>query len=192
MKRRANFVLILVLLVSLLGAGFSLTGAQDEKMLVVSIMGQDDIPTLDPSLAEDVSAVQALDGMMPGMTTLNEISVTVESGIASSWDISEDGMTYTFHLIPEISWVRYDPESGQVVQVTDDAGNVRYVTAHDVVYGWQRSLNPLTISYYGAGVLAPWVVGANAIVNLEPDANGNLDEAALAAARRRSWHYGSR
>jgi len=51
--------------------------------------------------------------MMPGMTTLNEVSVTVESGIASSWDISEDGMTYTFHLIPDISWVRYDPESAR-------------------------------------------------------------------------------
>ncbi len=182
MKRRANVVLILVLLVSLLGAGFSLTGAQDEKIVMVSIMGQDDVPTLDPSLVEDVSGVQSLDGMIPGLTTLNEMSVTVEPGIASSWDISEDGMTYTFHLIPEISWVRYDPESGQVVQVTDDAGNVRYVTAHDLVYGWQRSLNPLTISYYGAGVLAPWIVGADAMVALTPDENGNLDEAALAAA----------
>jgi oligopeptide transport system substrate-binding protein len=183
MKHRAHLVISFVLLLALVGTGLNITGAQDQKIVTVSIMLQDDIPTLDPSLVEDVSGVQALDGMIPGLTTLNEQSVTVETGIASSWDISEDGLTYTFHLIPEISWVHYDAASGQVVQVTDDAGNPRYVTAHDLVYGWQRSLNPLTISYYGAGVLAPWVVGGAALASLTPDENGNLDEAALQAAR---------
>lgn len=182
MKRFITLGISLFVLTSLFVTSFGLVGAQDEKIVVVSIMDEDDIPTLDPSLAEDVSAIQALDGMMPGLTTLNETTVMVETGIASHWDISEDGMTYTFHLIPEIPWVRYDAEVGEVVQVTDDEGNVRYVTAHDVVYGWQRSLNPLTISYYGAGVLAPWVVGADALVNLEQGEDGSLDEEALAEA----------
>jgi oligopeptide transport system substrate-binding protein len=182
MKHRVHLVISFVLLLAMVGTGLSITGAQDQKIVRVAIMGPDDVVTLDPSLAETVEAVQSLDGMIPGLTTLNEQSVTVESGIASSWDISEDGLTYTFHLIPEISWVRYDAASGQVVQVTDEAGNPRYVTAHDLVYGWKRSLNPLTISYYGAGVLAPWVQGADAMVSLTPDENGNIDEAALQAA----------
>lgn len=183
MKHQLRLGIRIAILLALLVTSFGIAGAQDgDKMLQVSIMGPDDIPTLDPSLAEDVSAIQALDGMMPGLTTLNETTVQVEPGIASSWDVSDDGMTYTFYMIPEISWVRYDADSDQVVQVTDEEGNVRYVTAQDVVYGWLRSLNPLTISYYGAGVLAPWVVGADALVNLEQDDDGNLDADALAAA----------
>lgn len=181
MKRSITLGISLLVLASLFVVNFSFVGAQEPKVVTVSIMGVDDTPTLDPSLSEDVGAIQALDGMIPGMTTLNETTVLVEPGIAESWEVTEDGL-YTFHLIPEISWVKYDTDAGEVVQVMDEDGNPRYVTAHDVVYGWQRSLNPNTISYYGAGVLAPWVEGADAMVNLEPDEDGNLDPDALAAA----------
>jgi oligopeptide transport system substrate-binding protein len=45
-----------------------------------------------------------------------------------------------------------------VVQETDENGNVRYVTAHDFVYGWTRTLDPATASDY-AYVLAIAVAG---------------------------------
>ena len=44
MKHRANLVISLIVLVSLMSVGFSLTGAQDEKIVMVSIMGSDDVP----------------------------------------------------------------------------------------------------------------------------------------------------
>ena len=37
----------------------------------------------------------------------------------------------------------------EVVQVTDEAGEVRYVTAHDFVYGALRTMDPETASDYG-------------------------------------------
>jgi oligopeptide transport system substrate-binding protein len=75
----------------------------------------------------------------------------------ATWEVSDDGLTYTFHIMEGISWVRYDADAGEVVQVTDDAGNVRMLTAHDFVYGIRRTLDPAVAGPY-AYVLAPNVV----------------------------------
>ena len=158
-KRNLRLIMGVLMISAMLVSSFALVGAQDGSSITVSIMGQNDIPTLDPSLAEDVSGIQGIDMLFPGLTILDETTVELQPGIASSWDISDDGLTYTFNLIPDISWVRYDEDAGEVVQVTDAEGNVRTVTAQDVVYGWTRSLTPDTSSYY-ASVLAPWVEGA--------------------------------
>ncbi len=182
MRTRSMFVIGMLLIFVMASA--SLTGAQGPKVVNVSLMGQDDIPSLDPSLADDVSGIQALEMLMPGMTILNETTVEVEPGIAESWDyvVNDDGtVTYTFKLREGISWVRYDADAGEVVQVTDENGDVRYVTAHDVVYGWQRSLNPETLSYYGE-VLAQWVIGGVDMIRLEQSEEG-VDPDALAEAK---------
>src|SRR5688572_26693866 len=156
--RNTRLVVSLMMLLAVLASSFGMVGAQDGEVLMVSIMGQDDIRSIDPSIAEDVAGIQVINMTMPGLTGLNETTVMVEPGIAESWEVSEDGTVYTFHLYEGISWVRYNAETGEVEQVTDEAGNVRMVTAHDAVYGIQRSLNPATLSYYGA-VLSTWIVG---------------------------------
>lgn len=48
-------------------------------------------------------------------------------GVAESWDISDDGLTYTFHLRDNAQWSNGDP-----------------VTAEDFVWNWKRSLTPKT------------------------------------------------
>lgn len=183
--RNITRVVLVLLLAALLVGSVGITGAQDGTVMYVTVMGQDDVPTLDPSLAEDVSAVQALAMLAPGLTVLNETTIELEPGVAT-WEVSEDGLTYTFSIVPEISWVRYNAESGQVEQVLDESGNPRFVTANDFVYGWQRSLTPTTLSYYG-NVLATWVAGgADMIATAQRDADGNVtgvDEAALEAAK---------
>jgi oligopeptide transport system substrate-binding protein len=164
------------------------THAQGDNVLRVAIMGQDDVPTLDPSLAEDTSAIKALRMLMPGLTYLNESTVAVEPGLAESWSsvVNDDGtVTYTFTIMPEVPWVRYNAETGEVEQVTDADGNVRYVTAGDFAYGMTRSLTPTTLSYYG-NVLAKWIVGGQAMLDTaQRDADGNVtgvDQAAYDAA----------
>lgn len=57
--------------------------------------------------------------------------------LAKSWDVSDDGLTYTFHLQPDARF-----------------HNNRPVTAEDVVYSWERAANPETnsetvLSYLG-------------------------------------------
>lgn len=170
MNRALFRILLLVILVLGIPVG---AAAQDEKAIRISVLGGVDLETFDPTLAgNDVYGIQVANMLFPGLTILNETTIEVEPGIAT-YTVSEDGLTYTFNLIPEIPWVRYDAATGQVVQLTDDAGNPRFVTAADVVYGWQRALTPATGAPYSY-VLAPAVVGG--------EAAAGADEAGLQAA----------
>jgi oligopeptide transport system substrate-binding protein len=94
----------------------------------------------------------------------------------ATWEVSEDGLTYTFNIMEGISWVKYNPDSGEVEQVTDENGNVRMLTAHDFVYAVQRTLAPETAGDY-AYVLAPWIVGGNEYNSGE----GSVDDVAIQA-----------
>ncbi|WP_200836536.1 peptide ABC transporter substrate-binding protein [Roseiconus lacunae] len=52
--------------------------------------------------------------------------------MAESWDVSEDGKTYTFHLRDGIRWSDGTP-----------------ITAHDFAWSWHRMLHPATACEYG-------------------------------------------
>ncbi len=137
-------------------------------------LGIGDVPTLDPALATDSSSIQILEETFVGLTRLNEESVQIVPGMAETWDISEDGLTITFHLRSNIPWVKYDAAQGAVAQVTDCDGNPRMVTAQDFAYGTLRTLAPETASGY-AYVLDFALAGANDYtmgVNTDPAAVG--------------------
>ncbi len=57
---------------------------------------------------------------------------------AESWEMSEDGLTWTFHLRPGMKWVNC---KGEVVAD---------VTAKDFVFGWSELLNPANAAEYYA------------------------------------------
>ncbi|MCJ7513914.1 MAG: peptide ABC transporter substrate-binding protein [Anaerolineales bacterium] len=127
--------------------------------VVTGMIGYNDIPTLDPGVAEDTSAITIVNATNVGLTWLDETDATLHPGMAESWDISEDGKTYTFHLRQGIPWVKYD--GTQVVEVMDcqETPAARPVTAVDFEYGIKRALAPETASPY-AYVLAFAVKGA--------------------------------
>ncbi|OHV10893.1 peptide ABC transporter substrate-binding protein [Kushneria phosphatilytica] len=52
-------------------------------------------------------------------------------GVAKSWEVSDDGLTYTFHLRDDAKWSDGQP-----------------VTAEDFVFGWQHQLDPKSASKY--------------------------------------------
>lgn len=124
-----------------------------EKKVLNLNMGPGDIPTLDPALATDTSSNQIIELITVGLTRQNEVTTDVEPGMATSWSMADDGVTYTFTLREDVPWVKYDAVSGEVVQVMDCEGNPRMVTAQDFVYGMLRTLAPATASDY-AYVLA--------------------------------------
>ncbi len=124
-------------------------------------MGPGDIPTIDPALSTDTSSVQIAWELFVGLTRQDEVTNDVKPGIATKWDISEDGKTYTFTLRNDIPWVKYDAAKGQVVKVQDCEGKDRMVTAKDFEYGILRTLAPETASQY-AYVLAMVLEGASA------------------------------
>lgn len=171
MKLFRNMMLVFAVLALVLGA----VSAQDMSVIRTSRqMGPDDIPTLDPSVASDVPSVQVITEIFPELGRLHEEDVVVQPGMAT-WEISEDGLTYTFSIMQEVSWVKYNADSGEVEQVMVD-GSPRYVMAQDFATGMVRTLDPVVASDYSY-VLAPWVTGASEFNASEADA----DEDARAA-----------
>ncbi len=127
--------------------------------------GPGDIPSLDPNVAEDTTSITMIDNSFIGLTRLNEVTSELQPGMATKWDISADGKTYTFQLRKDVPWVKYDGTKKQVVKVQScpdkDKKTVdRMVTAKDFEYGIKRALNPKTASPY-AYVLAFVIDGAD-------------------------------
>ncbi|NPV78243.1 MAG: peptide ABC transporter substrate-binding protein [Anaerolineae bacterium] len=141
-----------------------------EKKSIRLNLGPGDVPTLDPALATDTSSIQVLWEIMMGLTRQDEVTNEVQPALAKSWDISEDGKTYTFHLRDDIYWVKYDAVKEEVVQVMDcqETPAPRKVTANDIYYGMLRTLKPETGSNY-AYVLAFAVEGASDYNNGKTD-----------------------
>ncbi|MED1795674.1 peptide ABC transporter substrate-binding protein [Brevibacillus nitrificans] len=86
-------------------------------------------PTADPALAEDSTSGALLRATFDGLTRIGEDGKPHES-VAEKIDVSEDGLTYTFHL-RDSKWSNGDP-----------------VTAKDFEFAWKRALDPKTASNY--------------------------------------------
>ncbi|MCA0453790.1 MAG: peptide ABC transporter substrate-binding protein [Chloroflexi bacterium] len=157
-RKIMRYMLLAVLAVVLTTSG--VLRAQDPKIVSsgISMVGGD-LETIDPGLAEASSQIEVINQIFVGLTAQDVVTAESGLGLASSYEVSEDGKTFTFTLMDNVPWVRYNAETDAVEEVTDESGAVRYVTADDVKYGMLRSLNPDTASPYSY-VLAPYVVGA--------------------------------
>ena len=85
--------------------------------------------TLDPGKATGVPEATYLGEMFEGLTSLDKDGQPVPAA-AEKWDVSEDGLTYTFHL-RDNKWSNGDP-----------------VTAQDFEYAWKRTLSQDLASEY--------------------------------------------
>ena len=103
--------------------------AKDDKTLNLSTVS--DIPSLDVSKATDAESFQTMNSTMEGLTRI-DAEGKVQPGVAESWDVSEDGLTWTFKLRKNSTWSNGTP-----------------VTAKDFEYSWKRTLTPETASEYG-------------------------------------------
>ena len=92
--------------------------------------GGPDPDSLDPQKARGFEAQSILRDLCEGLTTLDK-HAAVAPGVARSWSVSGDGLTYTFNLRPEARWSNGDT-----------------VTAADFVAGLERLVDPATGSGY--------------------------------------------
>jgi oligopeptide transport system substrate-binding protein len=109
--------------------------------------GTEDL-TIDPSLATDTTSVDIVSNTFMALTRLDPHTGEVLPYLATSWEVSDDGLIYTFYMRSDVPWVNYNPNSGEWTQEFDPSGNPRFVNAHDVVYGVQRTIDPTTESDY--------------------------------------------
>ncbi len=119
--------------------------------------------TLDPHRSESVIASNILRDLFEGLT-LEAADGRIVGGAAERWEVSPDGLTYTFHMRADGRWSNGDP-----------------VTARDFEYGLRRSCDPATLNTY-ASILYP-IRNAEAVISgkLPPSALGvtALDERTL-------------
>ncbi len=83
-------------------------------------------PSLDWSLSTDSTSYLILNNIMEGLTTFGD-DYTAEPALAESWEISEDGKTYTFKIRDNVFWTDGKP-----------------LKAEDFEYSWKRILKPAT------------------------------------------------
>jgi oligopeptide transport system substrate-binding protein len=129
-----------------------------------------DIPTLDPQKGEDVVSINYIENLFVHLTNYDAVTADIVPEAATSWDISDDGLTYTFTIRTDIPWVNLNPETGEVKQEVDADGNPRFVGAGDFVYGIKRACDPNLASYYSS-VIAPFIAGCADILNYEDPEN---------------------
>ncbi len=82
--------------------------------------------TLDPAFINSAADVQLLLQLYAGLTRLDETGEPYPS-LASGWEVSDDGLTYTFTLRPDLEFSDGTP-----------------LTAEDVRRSWLRLLDPAT------------------------------------------------
>lgn len=108
-------------------------------------------PQGDPSLATDTTSVDLIGNTFISLTELDPITGEVIPYLATEWEsgVDADGNeTWTFTLRDDVQWVKYDPNSGEVVEDLDDEGNPRFIKPSDVEYGVKRTIDPDTASDY--------------------------------------------
>jgi len=128
-----------------------------------------DIPTADPQIAEDVVSITYIENLFVHLTNYDLETADIVPEAATSWDASDDGLTYTFTIRTDIPWVYHNPATGETTQVLDDEGNPLFVTAGDFVYGIRRACDANTGGYYSS-VVAPLIKGCSDVLNFEdPD-----------------------
>jgi oligopeptide transport system substrate-binding protein len=121
--------------------------------------GASDYGTIDPSLATQSAEIQIAETTSLGVVRQNETTAEIEPSMATGYEVSDDGLTYTVHIMQGVPWVHYNADSGQVEVVKDCQGNDRTVTAQDFAYGIVRTIDPATASDY-AYALLPYLAGA--------------------------------
>src|SRR6186997_2977598 len=118
----------LPLLVVLLSVGCGGGGGGTDRRTLVDSRDNYDPRSLDPALSTDVPTGRAVGYVFDGLTRFDP-NAKVEPGLAERWDISPDGLTYTFHLRRGVTFHDGSPFS-----------------AHSVQASWQRALDPATKS----------------------------------------------
>ena len=129
--------------------------SSDENLKIFKYNESAGILTLDPIYAKDLPHIWACNQIFNGLVAFDD-EMNVVPAIAKSWNISDDGMTYTFILRDDV-WFHEDEcfadktprhqdtktPSNQGDSETWRLGDsvTRKVTAHDFVYSFNRVLD---------------------------------------------------
>ena len=106
-----------------------------------------DIVGMDSTVVDDAMSFNAITAITDGLTTVDVKGNTIP-GIAKSWDVSNNGLTYTFYL-RDAKWANGDD-----------------VTAQDFVYSWHRIIKNAGNYAYMLGSEGASIKNADSLIDL--------------------------
>ncbi len=128
------------------GSKSNVTQSTSSNSVVVAT--DTDLSSMDQSVATDGTSFIALTLAMAGLVEVDANGI-VKSDLAEKWEVSDDGLKYTFYL-KDAKWSNGTP-----------------ITANDFVFGWQRLANPETSSEYNYLLDTLHVVNAAEVISGE-------------------------
>jgi len=121
-----RFYILLLACASLAGCGQNQSNVEKgnaEQELYIGIGTEPE--GLDPHIVTGVTEHYVLLSLFEGLTTVHPETLAIEPGVALNWDVSKDGLRYTFYLDPEARWSNGDP-----------------LTAEAFLFAYERILTP--------------------------------------------------
>ncbi len=116
-----------------------------------------DSQTWDPTLNSSADGGHIIQNLFEGLT--RETKDGIEAASADSWEITNDGKTYTFKLKEGLKWSDGQP-----------------LTAKDFEYAWKRACDPAVASEYSF-LVTSYLVGGEEFFN----GTGTIDEVGVKA-----------
>lgn len=134
-KKILSLFLALVAAISLCACGGS-----SEDILILPI--ESDPICLDPQVADSKEAKLMIANCFEGLVRLDK-DYKIIPGVAESWEISKDGLTYTFKLRNDTHWKLLNSFEDVLPEGYKDTYRTQVIAA-DFVYGISRALDPAT------------------------------------------------
>ncbi len=138
--KESKFSLLSAFLIALLALAGCFSGdaeqagseenAGDGEKKVLRINNSSEPGSLHPGTAQGAHDSWVLEHAFEGLTKKTPEGEIVD-GMAEKWEVSDDGLTWTFYLKDDVRWSNGDP-----------------VTAEDFEYAWKYALHPETASQY--------------------------------------------
>ncbi|MBR0261896.1 MAG: peptide ABC transporter substrate-binding protein [Selenomonadaceae bacterium] len=141
MRKILMTVLLLVTMI-FTGCGGSDSAGGNSKL---SVMLGSNVVSLDSANATDIASFELIADCIDGLMQLDSDGKAIPA-LAESFDVSEDGKTYTFHL-RDAKWTNGDP-----------------VTADDFVFAWRRHCQKAEEYSYVMGDTVACVKNADAVI----------------------------
>jgi peptide/nickel transport system substrate-binding protein len=94
------------------------TAAPPKDAMVIGLLAEP--VTMDPPQITDLNSTRVIKRMFEGLTAQELGTYKIIPGLAQSWDISKDGLTYTFHLRPNVKFHDGTPLTAEAVKFCFD------------------------------------------------------------------------
>jgi peptide/nickel transport system substrate-binding protein len=164
MRTRQLVVAALALVALSLVTGAS--AAPPKDAMVVGLLAEP--VTMDPPQITDLNSTRVIKRMFEGLTAQELGTYKIVPGLAQSWDISKDGLTYTFKLRPNVKFHDGTPLTAEAVKFCferqmNDKGPYYATGTYPYVKGFLgnvagvEAVDPLTVQIKLKAALTPFL-----------------------------------